>query len=215
MPSEDESKGPLIEVTPNGPVKISNLVNFFNSRGERIPAAQTLWLCRCGGSQNKPFCDGQHTKIGFSGEKAKDRIKDKWHKFAGKKIIVHDNRGICSHSGVCTRNLSSVFNTGARPWINADGADVDAIIDVVKRCPSGALRYSLEREEYKDFARQPAIAIEKNGPLNVTGGIEFRDDQGNKPGSEEHYSLCRCGASKNKPFCDGTHSAIKFTDEKN
>ena len=82
-------------------------------------------------------------------------------------------------------------------------------------CPSGALSYTKDGVHYKDQEREPAIEIAQNGPYNIVGGIEFNDPIGSKPESKEHYTLCRCGASKNKPFCTGEHHDIHFEDDKN
>ena len=82
-------------------------------------------------------------------------------------------------------------------------------------CPSGALSYTRDGVLHKDQDRKPSITISKDGPYRVVGGIEFEDPDGNKPESEEHYTLCRCGASNNKPFCSGAHWHIKFKDPKN
>ena len=80
-------------------------------------------------------------------------------------------------------------------------------------CPSGALSYTKDGVLYKDQDREPAIIISKNGPYEVVGGIELKGSSGAKPEPEEHYTLCRCGASKNPPFCDGAHTDIDFRDD--
>ena len=82
-------------------------------------------------------------------------------------------------------------------------------------CPSGALSYTKDGVLYKDQDREPAITIEKNGPYCIVGGIDLNDPKGSKPESKEHYALCRCGASKNKPFCTGEHRDIHFEDDEN
>jgi CDGSH-type Zn-finger protein len=189
--------------------------NLLNSRHEPVSKIQTVPLCRCGGSNNKPFCDGTHARIGFSSENnnpphAPDKRKD----YFGKNITVHDNRRICSHSAECLRNLESVFNLEERPWINPDQAAVESVIDAVRKCPSGALSYSMDGVEHRDQTeRKPVIIADKNGPYRVEGGIELIGVENWASGaSKEHYTLCRCGASNNKPFCDGTHLSIKFRD---
>ncbi|HNZ52790.1 MAG TPA: CDGSH iron-sulfur domain-containing protein, partial [bacterium] len=80
--------------------------------------------------------------------------------------------------------------------------------------PSGALSYTVDGVCYKDlFDRDPAIKVAKGGPLMVEGYIEFKDDQNSCPESKEHYCLCRCGQSKNHPFCDGAHLSCGFYEE--
>jgi len=219
MAPHDEK--PKIAPLPNGPYYLLNdpepkvVENLTNSKGASLSSVRGVALCRCGGSKNKPFCDGTHGTNGFSGEKVTDGKLDKRDNYVGKKITIHDNRGICAHAGRCTDNLASVWKMNTEPWIAPDGAAVDAIIETIRKCPSGALSYSLEKVEYRDQDRKPMVTVSKDGPYLVTGGIELVGVPRGEGASTEHYTLCRCGGSKNKPFCDGTHWHIKFKDEKN
>lgn len=206
---------PTIECSPDGPYVVRHLETLRNSKGEAITTKRTLALCRCGGSANKPFCDGTHSEIGFSGTKITDGSTDKRKNYVGKNIAIHDNRGICSHAGFCTDNLASVFRLNTQPWIDPDGANIEAIIDTIEECPSGALSYSIQGVEHPDQEREPAITVSRDGPYCVTGGIELKGQARGDGASEEHYTLCRCGASNNKPYCDGSHWHVKFTDHKN
>ena len=215
MSTENEIGKPEIEPTLNGPYKVKYLNNLQNSKGEKLPVKPAIFLCRCGGSANKPFCDGTHAKNGFSGEKLTDGSKDKRENYRGKEITIHDNRGICSHSGNCTDNLKSVFRLETEPWIDPEGEELDTIKKVIRNCPSGALSYSIENIENKDQVREPGITVSKNGPYYVSGEIELKNEPRGEGASREHFALCRCGGSKNKPFCDGTHWTIEFNDEKN
>ena len=86
------------------------------------------------------------------------------------------------------------------------------IIDTVKKCPSGALSYSIGETEYRDQDRKPMITVSKDGPYKIEGAIELIDITFSNNASREHYTLCRCGASNNKPFCDGTHNESGFKD---
>lgn len=213
-PTKEGSK-PTIECSPNGPYLVRNLQNLRNSKGESIPTKPVIALCRCGGSAKKPFCDGTHSKLGFSSQKVSDGTRDKRQDYVGKGITIHDNRSICSHAGFCTDRLASVFRMKTEPWIDPDGARIEEIIEAVRRCPSGALSYSIDGVEHRDQDREPMITVSKDGPYLVTGGVELEDESRAEGASEEHCTLCRCGASKNKPFCDGTHWYVKFTDDKN
>ena len=212
---------PKIQPLPNGPYYLINdmqpkvVYNLQNFKGEPLSTTVGIALCRCGASKNKPFCDGTHSVIGFSSANKtleenddieKIVIKDKRRDYPGKEITVHDNRRICSHAAECVNNLSSVFKLGSRPWINPDGSKMNDIIEVVRRCPSGALSYSIDGVEYRDpeEQRNPTVTVLKNGPYHITGGIELIGEniQFGEGASKEHYTLCRCGASENKPFCD-------------
>ena len=215
MSSTKEDRKPEIECSRDGPYVVKTLEQLVNSQGEEIPTKKIIALCRCGSSSNKPFCDGTHAKIGFSSKKLTDGSWNKRENYVGGDITIHDNRGICAHIGFCTDNLPSVFRMKTEPWIDPDGADKNEIVEIVKKCPSGALSYSLKDKEYRDQDRNPQILVSKDGPYFVTGGIGLNDEQMGEGASKEHFALCRCGGSKNKPFCDGTHWYINFKDEKN
>jgi CDGSH-type Zn-finger protein len=205
----------VIEPEIDGPYLVTNVSNLMNSRGEQIPAEPEVALCRCGGSANKPFCDGTHARIGFSSHKRPDRTPDRRDHYVGAGATIHDNRGICQHAGFCTDNLSSVFHLHQEPWIEPNGATVEAIVHQVRQCPSGALSCTVNGVEYRDQHREPSITVSKDGPYRITGSIELKDVAWAEGASQEHYALCRCGGSKNKPFCDGTHWYNKFSDPKN
>ena len=206
---------PSIAPTVNGPYLVKNLIDFKNSRGEAIKTASEMYLCRCGGSAHKPFCDGTHVEIGFRSDKTEERVPDRLDDYAGREITIRDNRGVRAHSGYCTDNSPSVFIMRKEPWIEPDAASPEEIVRTIKMCPSGALSYTKGGVLYQDQERKPAITVSKNGPHCVVGGIELKDPIGSEPESKEHYTLCRCGASKNKPFCSGAHWDFNFEDDKN
>ncbi|MGB5896106.1 MAG: CDGSH iron-sulfur domain-containing protein [Ignavibacteriaceae bacterium] len=187
----------------------------FSNQNGPIETKRTLALCRCGGSANKPFCDGTHSKIGFSSAKLDGRVEDKRENYEGDQITVHDNRGICAHAGRCTDGLPSVFRLQQEPWIDPNASDAEEISEVIGKCPSGALSYSVDSVEHPDREGEPSIFVAPNGPYLVTGGPELIETSRAQGVSTEHFTLCRCGGSKNKPFCDGTHWHIQFKDDKN
>jgi len=205
-----------INATENGPYIASEISDFKTSNGDCIKTSKTMVLCRCGHSGSKPFCDGSHVRINFMSRKLDGRQPDRVDDYVGRGITIHDNRGVCSHVGYCTDNLPSVFLMGREPWINPDGAPVEDIVRVIRMCPSGALSYSVDGERYDCLVRGEGVSLRRDGPYHVVGGVKLDDYGGSVPESVEHYTLCRCGGSKNKPFCDGTHWHIKFThDESN
>jgi CDGSH-type Zn-finger protein len=195
----------------NGPYLLDN-AQLQRASGETWPAGKGVALCRCGGSQNKPFCDGTHGRNGFRNENRADPAKDKREAYAGKGITIFDNRALCAHAGHCTDGLASVFRMRSEPWIDADGAPVQDIIDTIRRCPSGALSYAIDGVEAAPVERAPMVTVSANGPYEITGGIELMDVKQGDGASSEHCTLCRCGASNNKPFCDGSHWDAGFRD---
>ena len=204
---------PTIVVKKNGPYVVTNcklLKGLFD--GKVYQTSGTVALCRCGGSKNKPYCDGTHSRIGFTDEKAPDRVPDQRENYVGQTVTIHDNRGICAHAARCTDGLKSVFRLGTEPWIDPDGADADAIIAQIKQCPSGALSYSVDGVEYRDREADPTILLAPNGPYAVLGGADLQDVTWGEGASKEHFDLCRCGHSKNKPFCSGAHWNHRFDE---
>jgi len=208
-----EGHVPEIRPLPDGPLSMKRVERLVDSRGEPIEHGATTALCRCGESKRKPFCDGSHVAAGFRDERLNDGSNDRRVDYEGNGVTIHDNRSICSDAGFCTGNLPSVFLSGQTPWIDPLGADADEIIRVVKLCPSGALSHSVDGVEHRDQERPPAVEVGKNGPYNVTGGVILHHDAHAEGASCEHYALCRCGASHNKPYCDGKHLRTGFIDE--
>ena len=209
---------PKIACLPNGPyyllndMEVTPVPNMRRASGGACATVRGVALCRCGGSKNKPFCDGTHTAIGFSDRNTADPGNDGRKSYAGKRITVLDNRALCAHAGFCTDELESVFRQHDEPWIAADGAEAEEIIATIRKCPSGALSYAIDGVEAGAPERPPMVTVTDNGPYAVTGGIELMGVHFGDGASTEHYTLCRCGASKNKPFCDGSHWNVGFRD---
>src|ERR1017187_475399 len=209
---------PKIACLPNGPYYLLNdmtpasVPNLCRANGEPCAGVRGVALCLGGGSKNKPFCDGTHGANGFTDKRIADDTQNRRISYVGMHITIHDNRGICAHAGFCTDRLKSVFRMGQEPWIDPNGASAEEIIATVKECPSGALSYSIEAVEYRDHAREPMVTVTNDGPYAIAGGIELIGVTFGEGASTEHYTICRCGASKNKPFCDGTHWRVGFRD---
>lgn len=130
--------------------------------------------------------------------------------YRGDDVAVSFDFDLCIHVGACLLGLPAVFELGRRPWILPDEADADAVAEVVRRCPSGALQYRrLDGDPDEQAPSPPTVTPLRNGPLLVTGAIDVTHDDGRV----EHLpraTLCRCGLSKNKPFCDNSHLTAKF-----
>jgi len=132
----------------------------------------------------------------------------------GEVTIVWEPKK-CIHSTKCWKGedgLLSVFNPSEKPWIKPEGSTTDRIIKQINNCPSGALSYYMnENQENKEAINSEIIAeIMPNGPLLVYGNITVKDAEGNKTQKNKVTAFCRCGASGNKPYCDGTHTKIGF-----
>jgi CDGSH-type Zn-finger protein/truncated hemoglobin YjbI len=212
----------VIKAAHNGPYLATNVQELHDYLGERLTALPQMALCRCGASETKPFCDGSHATSGFTDTKSDSRVPDRRDTYVGQQVTVFDNRGICQHSGFCTDRLASVFHAGKEPFIAPSGGRMDEIIRAVRDCPSGALSFALDGEEARDLVdhgnqRPSTIEVTKDGPYRVTGGIPLTDGENqdvprNTGSSREHYALCRCGQSQNKPFCSGMHWYVGFQD---
>jgi CDGSH-type Zn-finger protein/truncated hemoglobin YjbI len=211
-----------IQAARNGPYLVTNVARLRNDLGEQIPVPPQVALCRCGESAVKPFCDGSHADNGFTDGKDPKRVPDRLDTYPGLRVTVRDNRGTCQHSGLCTDRLATVFRVGQEPFVAPSGARMDEIISAVRDCPSGALGLALDGRDERELTdwgdgREPAIEVTRDGPYRITGGISLQDPAGtgvarNAGASREHYALCRCGHSQNKPFCSGVHWYVGFRD---
>jgi uncharacterized Fe-S cluster protein YjdI/CDGSH-type Zn-finger protein len=130
--------------------------------------------------------------------------------YRGARIEVSFDLDQCIHIGECLRRLPETFALDRRPWIAPDGADPDDTAAVIERCPSGALQYRrLDGGAQEAGPEPPAVTPIRNGPLLVRGRVEVRHDDGTLE-VLPRATLCRCGGSLNKPFCDNTHLTNGF-----
>jgi CDGSH-type Zn-finger protein/truncated hemoglobin YjbI/ferredoxin len=209
-----------IHIETGGPYLVTNPHRLDNWLGVDLPTTPQMALCRCGQSASKPLCDGTHAEVGFTDRKDPNRVPDRLDTYVGLQVTVEDNRGTCAHSGFCTDRLPTVFRREPDAFVAPSGGRMDEIVRAVQSCPSGALGLAVEERDVRvelDQEREQAIEISKDGPYRVTGGIPLLDPRGhhvvrNAGASLEHYSLCRCGHSQNKPFCSGMHWSVEFAD---
>ncbi len=192
---------PTIEERENGPLVVKGLHRMTGPDGEEIEVKPVMALCRCGGSKNKPFCDGSHKTNGFQSRGGKPAGKDVLLPYEGAEVTVLYNPRLCSHAAECNRLAPHVFDATKRPWVQPDEGSVAEIETVIATCPSGALQLAGRGHLLPDRAE---IAVQKNGPYWITGPRIDAPTAG-EGATRDKYVLCRCGMSGNKPYCDGTH----------
>lgn len=210
-PSEPQGLN-KITVTDGGPYMVEEVVPIYDHEGNAIATTGIYLLCRCGGSKSKPFCDGTHRSNNFNGQEfaSKDTAASRRDTYVGDGVTIYDDRSRCAHAGNCTDNLASVFKMGTEPWVDARGAPVADIIRVIKTCPSGALSYTVEAGGEPEEEKQgPKVMVAVDAPYQ-TRGVQIVSANGESYDLRERQTLCRCGGSLNKPFCDGTHWYIGF-----
>ena len=132
----------------------------------------------------------------------------------GEVTIVWQPK-MCIHSAKCWRgenSLPEVFNPMEKPWINPNGASTERIIEQVKACPSGAISFYMNNtvEKNESIISETIAETIPNGPLLLYGNIIVKDSEGNQTQKNKVTAFCRCGASGNKPYCDGSHAKIDF-----
>ena len=200
-----------VQVLPDGPLKISSEELDIRYCGESLDVepGQDVFLCRCGESKNAPFCDGSHSSTGFVAEEpAKpDKAIRVWE---GRTIQTFFNPKACMHVFYC-KPLKEL----REKELAGDDEAADEIARVVRTCPSGALSY--EVREGAEVAKpsspdSPAIDIVEGGEVRIVEGGEVRircefeiDTELHERQYKDRATLCRCGLSTNKPWCDGRH----------
>ena len=223
-PDTQENK-PHIKIEADGPYivtgspKLVRRIRVQNTEGDFVawqagddyptqPA--TFKLCRCGRSKDKPFCDDSHEEATWDSTLKADRAPGETRRqlFEGIGIVMTDDTSLCAGYGFCDRFggvWEEIKNTGdseVRKQLKAQ----------IALCPSGRLQYLRKKgAEPEEVQYEPMIAVIPNGPYWVLGGIPVETPDGFVYEVRNRQLLCRCGQSKNKPFCDGTHWDIKFS----
>ena len=133
--------------------------------------------------------------------------------FPGEKVdVVWDGR-LCIHIGECGQAQGDLFVAGRKPWCQPDLVDSSEVKEVVERCPSGALYYEVKDDSgLEQAAAENTLIVVYNGPYYLRGDLNIEGVTDDMPGLKYRAALCRCGLSKNKPFCDNSHEAGKFQD---
>ena len=210
----------VITESEDGPLLVDRQISLIDAQRNELPTHGNVRLCRCGMSAAKPFCDNSHEPTDFGAESGNSeeeflspKPNSRRREYSGNGVTVSFDASLCIHVAECLRRMPEVFDLRARPWINLDGKDAELIADTVRACPSGALRYELDSGESEDTTvagHAPTVRSWRNGPLRISGPIEIRNKGGDKVLEGTRVALCRCGSSRNKPFCDNTHRMINF-----
>lgn len=211
---------PKIETKENGPLIVSGAPDLHGPEGP-IEGKPRMALCRCGASSSKPFCDGTHNQIGWSGDR--DGKMSRAEPYTYEAVIddvpvtVSYSKALCSHAGACVEMDKGAFDPQRKPWCKPGEAPVETLRAIIAACPSGALQLAVGEGAPSHTNPDPGTAgirVAKNGPYYVeniafAGGPFVEGSQG----STQKYALCRCGLSSTKPFCDGTHLDAGWSDE--
>lgn len=233
MPKKPDVKSedkPTIKVTPNGPYMVSGVPKITEQfimpdeegasatyrTAQNYSKSDPVALCRCGHSSTPPYCDGHHTAAGFIGTCSASHtpIKDAAISFEGDKFTLLDNDHYCAFSRFCDA-LGRIWDRMLEQTAEGDRV----AISLAHACPAGRLMI-IDKETGKQIEPkfEPEIAVLEDpaigvsGPLYAKGGIIVEDENGRPYECRNRQTLCRCGHSANKPFCDGAHASARFDD---
>jgi CDGSH-type Zn-finger protein len=217
---------PQVEVTKDGPYRVTGVPLLRMRRllsaegrpvewrrGPEIDHEETFELCRCGRSGSKPFCDGTEKEIRFDGTETADRrpTEDRRRRYGEGPVVLTDDVTFCASAGFCVRRDFDAWSLSADTSTPERAAE---LMGMVERCPSGRLVY--EPAPGADTPVEGEIPMEigvvDDGPLWVRGGIPIRAADGFEYEVRRRMTLCRCGESQRKPFCDGSHARAGFKD---
>lgn len=188
----------------------------FWEKGKGFPKQETYRLCRCGKSKEKPFCDDSHFREGFDGTEtaSRERFEKQAERIKGPEIDLLDVPGLCSLARFCHLKGGTWENTR-----KSDDPEAKRIaIETACKCPSGRLVIVNKAGKLIEPKLDKSISLIQDpqrgvsGPLWLKGGINIESSDGRKRETRNRMTLCRCGKSGNKPFCDGSHLRSGFDD---
>ena len=177
-----------------------------------IDAPEEFDLCRCGRSSRKPFCDASHETTSFDGTEVADRRPrtERVRVLKGDGVVLSDDISLCTHAGHCADRFTDVWELIRRTSDPEVRARLQHMVDL---CPSGRIAHAATTDAEPDEPEfEPSIAVIRDGPLWVRGSIPVESSDGTPYEVRNRVTLCRCGRSSNKPFCDGTHKVVGFRD---
>ena len=217
---------PRIEITPDGPYRVIGGVPLVRTAQVETEYGEPIaWepdedvrtpttdyeLCRCGNSSRRPFCDATHEREPFDGTEVADRrtYDERAYPYRGGELTMRDDRTLCTTAGYCGDRFRNVWA------MIADAADpevAERIRHMAKLCPSGRLVTQPDGAERDERSFEPSVAVTRDGPLWVRGGVQVVAADGTPYEVRNRQTLCRCGHSENKPFCDGSHKEVGFRE---
>ena len=213
--------GPYI-VTGNVPIEEKMIARdnngYYYLNGRAFPQAPAYALCRCGQSKNMPFCDNTHTSFRFNGkEKAsKEPFLKRVVTYSGNGYTLYDAEELCAFARFCHTPSGDVWDLTEESDDEICKAEA---IEASLACPAGRLAIlDHKTNEFLEPAYTPSIVIiqdperDCSGPIWVRGGIPIESCDGSTYEIRNRVTLCRCGESRNKPFCDATHISIHFNE---
>jgi len=189
-------------------------------KGEQYPLQDSYALCRCGESKNKPYCDGTHTTVKFNGTETASRKKYREiaEKITGAELDLTDAREFCASARFChlAEGTRLSIKNSNNPVSKKNG------IQSACNCPSGRLvvwdkktKNPIEPEFEHSISLIEDPQAKVSGPIWLKGKIPLKSGDGTKYESRNRVTVCRCGKSNNKPYCDGSHIKVKFNDGDN
>jgi CDGSH-type Zn-finger protein/uncharacterized Fe-S cluster protein YjdI len=141
-------------------------------------------------------------------------MSEKVRSYQGQKVHITYERALCIHAAECGRGSKQMFEGGRTPWCDPDRVEAEQAVAIVERCPTGALEVAFaEGEARPDAPAENSAHVTPRGPLYLRGDLVVRDADGVELRRGTRLALCRCGASANKPYCDGAHEAAGFKDQ--
>jgi len=227
----DNKHSPSIKIQKDGPYIVTGNVELneqiISSQGNDykmipgrvFPAAETYALCRCGQSKNMPFCDGSHVNTHFDGTETASRksFRERALILKGPDLILADVEEYCAFARFCHTVEGNV-------WELTEDSDIpiarENAVKAASECPAGRLvAYDKQTKEPIEIHYEPSISVLQDpqrgvsGPLWVKGGIPIESSDGEVYEIRNRVTLCRCGKSRNKPYCDATHVSVRFRNK--
>jgi CDGSH-type Zn-finger protein len=194
------------------PVVSADGSNVGWERRGSFPDGGDVELCRCGASSTKPFCDGSESRVGFDGTEAADRGPgdERRAAYGEPPMVLTDDVTLCALAKFCHVGDVDVWTLAT----SGTPEDRERLRAMVGRCPSGrlALEASAALADSAEPVFEPEVAVLDDGPLWVRGGVPIQGADGFVYEGRNRATLCRCGQSRNKPFCDGSHRRVGFRD---